>query len=285
MKFFAIAYIICLALPTACAAAQNIPPASSNRDYYQPVPQSQQPRSSGIPCGHYGTPPCASSTTPAEVAVPYGATADQLFDLGSQAYARRQYPQAAGYMEKAAAMGHVRAQASLGLDYVNGTGEPRDMERAIYWLNLAASRGHRVAQAQLGDIYEEGNGVPQNLSKAFQYHLAGARQGWWQAEMRVGLDYELGYGTPRSRATAIQWLNKATTDGHDGASQQLSAMLRRTDTPARFRDMDDLTGYFSRLQGATQAASLPHFPPGKSCHEHSNTAAAYTGHYSSFYCD
>jgi hypothetical protein len=229
--------------------------------YVPAAPQPQKPP----PCGHYLTPPC--DTAPGAVRIPPGATADQLFELGSQAYAQRQFAVAAAYMERAAPMGHTRAQASLGLDYVNGTGEPKDVAKAIYWLRLAADKGHRVAQAELGDLYENGDGVPQDLTKAFKYHQLGAAQGWWRAELRLGVEYELGYGTPRNRATAIAWLNRAAADGKNGVPQQLSAMLRRSDIPARFRDMDDLIAHFNVLVGQAYRNSLPSFPPGKNCNE------------------
>lgn len=229
--------------------------------YTPAAPNAQQ----GPPCGHYGTPPCASA--PEAATIPPGATADQIFELGSKAFAQRRYSVAAGYMERAAAMGHPRAQAALGLDFVLGTGEPKNLEKAVYWLTLAADKGHRVAQAELGDLYEEGEGVPQNLTKAFHFHKAGAEQRWWQAELRVGLDYELGYGTPRDRAAAISWLNRAAADGHDGLSQQLVAMLRRSDTPPHFKDMADLSAHFRALAGQAYRNSLPTFPPGKNCNE------------------
>ncbi len=233
---------------------------------------AQQPQS-GPPCGHYLTPPCA--VAPGSVNIPPGATADQIFDLGSRAYARRQFPLAAAYMERAAAMGHTRAQASLGLDYARATGVPKDLTKAVYWLTLAADKGHRVAQAELGDLYEEGDGVPVNLTKAFNYHKLGAAQRWWQAELRLGLEYELGYGTPRNRATAIFWLDRAAADGKDGMSQQLAAMLRRSDTPARFKDMNELTAHFSYLAGQVYTVSLPRIPPGKNCNERYGTYACY----------
>jgi TPR repeat protein len=185
--------------------------------------------------------------------------------MGSQAYAQRRFSIAAGYMERAAAMGHTRAQAALGGDFVRGTGEPKDLAKAIYWLTLAADKGHRVAQAELGDLYEEGDGVPQDLTKAFHYHQLGAAQGWWQAELRLGLEYELGYGTPRSRAEALRWLDRATNDGQDGFSQGLAIMLRRSDTPTRFRDMDELFRHYGTLVGPPPT---PPIPPGKNCREH-----------------
>jgi hypothetical protein len=79
----------------------------------------------------------------------------------------------------------------------------------------------------------------------------------------VGLDYELGYGTPSDRATVIMWLNRAATDGRDGLSQQLVTMLRRSDTPRRFRDMDELSAHSSALVGQAYRNSLPTFPPAK----------------------
>jgi hypothetical protein len=113
---------------------------------------------SGPPCGHYRTPACQSG--PASVNIPANMSAEDCFQRESQAYAQRQYSVSAAYMERAAALGNTRAQAALGLDYVNGTGEPKDLHKAVHWLTLAADKGHRVAQAQLGDLYEEGDGVP-----------------------------------------------------------------------------------------------------------------------------
>ena len=254
----------CVALSTSFAAIVNA--QSSNDGYYRPV---TPPRQSGPPCGHYGTPPCASASTPAAVNMPAGASADQVFQMGQDAFARGDYSVAAGYMEKAAAMGQVRAQAALGLAYVNGKGEPKNIQKAIYWLTLAADKGNRGAQAQLGDLYQEGDGVPQNITKAFQYHLSSAHQAFWKGEQRVGLDYELGSGVAHNRQQAIYWLDKAASDGQDGLSQQLATMLRRRDTPARFRNVDELGSYFGKLVGEAYAASLPAMGPG--CHDH------YTG--------
>jgi TPR repeat protein len=218
------------------------------------------------------------------VKIPPDMSADECFQRGEQAFAQHQNSVASAYMERSAALGNIRAQAALGLDYVNGTGEPKDLQKAVYWLTLAADKGHRVAQAQLGDLYEDGDGVPADLTKAFHYHKLGAEQRWWRAELRVGIEYELGYGTPQSRAQALMWLDRATQDGKDGFSQQLAIMLRRSDTPARFKDMDALAARFSQLVGQAYRDSLPKMPPGKNCREHflgSGTSSAQ----STYFCD
>ncbi len=214
--------------------------------YYRPV--APQPQSKP-PCGHYGTPPCESTQHPAAVTIPPGATADQVYDLGAQAFARREYPIASGYFERAAEMGSVRAQASLGFNYMKGKGEPKDQQKAVYWVSKAAEKGHRVAQCQLGQFYEEGDGLPPDMKKAMYYYQLSANQHWFQCERTIGVYYELGLGgLTRSRATAIVWLTRAMEDGKDGFSQDLVTMLKRSDTP-RFANSDEMGARLGVLLG------------------------------------
>jgi hypothetical protein len=222
-------------------------PLSGMTGYYRPVAPLPQ---AGPPCRHYLTPPCAMrAQAPVQVTIPPGASADQLFEMGSTAFSARQFGIAAGYYERAATQGHIRAEAALGLMYVNGKGEPQDVRKAVYWLTKAADGGHRVAEAQLGEFYEHGTGgVSMDIAKALLYYQQSAAQHWWQAEYSLGVDYELGVGVGRSRATAIQLLNRAAEDGHDGLSQDLVAMLERSDTP-RFANVDRMAAYLNSLRG------------------------------------
>jgi Sel1 repeat len=230
---------------TAQSSGRAFVPPSGLMGYYRPVAPLPQ---AGPPCGHYLTPPCATPTQ-AQVTIPPGASADQLTEMGLKAFAARQYSVAAGYFERAAAQGQIRAEAALGLMYVNGKGEPQDERKAVYWLTKAADAGHRVAEAQLGEFYEHGTGgVSMDIAKAVRYYHQSAAQHWWQAEYSLGVDYELGVGVGRSRATAIQLLNRAAADGQDGLSQDLVAMLERADTP-RFATIDQMSAYLNSLRG------------------------------------
>jgi len=236
-----------------CAVAGLAQPGS-----YRPVaPQPQK----GPPCGHYGTAPCPEAVE--NVTIPPNATPDQLFDLGQRALSQRRRSASFQYMLAAAEKGHTRAQAAVGLDYVNGKGTAVDLQKAIVWLSKAADKGHRVAQAQLGDIYEDGDGIPLDFAKAFRYHSLGAAQGWWQAELRLGLDYELGYGTSHNRAAALQWLNRAMVHGQDGLSQDLISMLGRPDCPPRFASEPAMWNHLGKLRGE----AMPKFSGKSGCRD------------------
>jgi hypothetical protein len=230
---------------TAQSSGMAFIPPWGAMGYYRPVVPLPQ---SGPPCGHYLTPPCARPAQ-APVTIPAGGSSDQLTEMGLKAFAARQYSVAAGYFERAAAQGQIRAAAALGLMYVNGKGVPQDERKAVYWLTKAADGGHRVAEAQLGEFYEHGTGgVSMDITKAVRYYQESAAQHWWQAEYSLGIDYELGVGVGRSRATAIQLLNRAAADGQDGLSQDLVAMLERSDTP-RFANLDQMAAYLNSLRG------------------------------------
>ena len=56
---------------------------------------------------------------------------------------------AAEWYEKAAVQGHVKAQAGLGLLYVNGDGVPMDYVKAVDWLQKASAQGNADAQLNL----------------------------------------------------------------------------------------------------------------------------------------
>ncbi len=222
-------------------------PPSARSGYYIPVaPQGQ----SKPPCGHYGMAPCPTAPEPkANVTIPPNATADQVFDLGQNADRQRRFTVAAAYFEHAAEMGHTRAQAALGLMYYNAKGEPKDDKKAVYWLSKAAEKHHRVAESQMGEFYEHGTGgVEKNLPKAIAYYQDSANQHWWLSEYSLAIDYELGTGVPRNRQTAISLFNRAASDGHDGLSQDLSAMLQRPGTP-RFSNVIEMAGYLNSLRG------------------------------------
>ena len=53
------------------------------------------------------------------------------------------------FLAKAANAGHPRAQATLGLSYLQATGVPQNDRLAAFWLQKAAAEGHRAAEYQL----------------------------------------------------------------------------------------------------------------------------------------
>ena len=138
------------------------------------------------------------------------------------------FQEAVPLLSRAASAGSARAQATLGLSYLQGKyGIPHDDRRAAYWLQRAAAQGHRAAEYQLGTMYEDGlGGLARN----------------------DGLSYEFGEGVARNRSTAINWLNQAAAQG-DGRAGWTAEWLRNPGTP-QFQNEAQLGSYISRTVSA-----------------------------------
>ena len=50
----------------------------------------------------------------------------------------------------------------LGLTYRDGKGVTQDLKKALYWYEKAAEMGHARAQSNLGQMYGNGEGVAQD---------------------------------------------------------------------------------------------------------------------------
>jgi TPR repeat protein len=160
------------------------------------------------------------------------------------------FQEAVPLLSRAASAGFARAQATLGLAYLQGKyGMPHDDRRAAYWLQRAAAQGHRAAEYQLGTMYEEGlGGLARNDATAARYYLQSARQGFGEAQFALGLSYEFGEGVSRNRSTAITWLNQAAAQG-DGRAGWMAEWLRNPGTP-QFQNEAQLGSYISRTVSA-----------------------------------
>ena len=72
-----------------------------------------------------------------------------LYDMGERCYdgrgMPRDYQAAAQWFAKAAALGHVKAQANLGMMSALGRGVPKDIAAARHFLAQAARQGDKFA--------------------------------------------------------------------------------------------------------------------------------------------
>lgn len=57
----------------------------------------------------------------------------------------RDVPAGVSWISRAAIQGYAPAQSALGFAYENGSGVPRDAEKAAYWLEKAAASGNGIA--------------------------------------------------------------------------------------------------------------------------------------------
>lgn len=124
-------------------------------------------------------------------------------------------------LEKDAAAGNVKAQATLGLCYHGGYGVKRDFAKAAEWYEKAAKAGHAGAQNNLGQLYEYGNGVAADRAKAHELYQQAAQQNLPDAQFNLGLEYAHGSNVPQDWQEARRWYEKAAAQGHLGALTNL----------------------------------------------------------------
>ena len=104
---------------------------------------------------------------------------ESQFDLASQLVVLDMSGTSPGFKEaevwfrKAAARGHLQAQAFLCNVYYRGVAVPRVATETYRWCRGAAEAGNRLSQFWLGSMYETGEGIPQDYARArFWFTLA-----------------------------------------------------------------------------------------------------------------
>jgi TPR repeat protein len=196
------------------------------------------------PCGEFGKPPCGTVVT-----IPAGATGESLFALAKTSSAAGRLWEAIIYVDEAATMGYMPAEAALGEDFLEGRGTQQNLVKARYWLTLAADQGDAGSGAAVGEMYERAQGGPPDATKAVHYYELAAAQHSSRAERSLGFDYELGYGVAHDRAKAIALLRRAGADGWSDAVLFANALSRTK--VAQFRS-----------EGELDALVYPPPPPG-----------------------
>jgi TPR repeat protein len=208
--------------------------AMQQSGYYQPVaPQPYKRR-----CGTIATDVC-----PTDVAVPPGATGEQVYQMAMNANSNGQKGQAIAYLQKSAEMGYPKGEWAIGIDYLKGVGVRHDLQQAVHWLSLSADAGFRAGQYQMGDMYERGEGVPQDGARAIQMYKLAAAQHSADAEFALGLDYEFGKNVGHNRQLAIQYLRESSRDGTNTIGNDLANALAKAPATMRFASLEDIGAY------------------------------------------
>ena len=88
--------------------------------------------------------------------VGYADNAEDMFDLGYDAFVKRDYAGAEKHWMRVGALGHARAQNGLGIMYRDGDlGEARSEDAAVWFLQ-SANNGYAYAMFNLGMLYKNG---------------------------------------------------------------------------------------------------------------------------------
>ncbi|OAD19538.1 TPR repeat-containing protein [Candidatus Thiomargarita nelsonii] len=139
--------------------------------------------------------------------------AEEAFAQAKVYYDKKDFTQAAPWLEKAAVQGHADAQSLLGSMYLIGRGVSRDTAQAIHWLKKAADQGHAEAQSLLGAIYL----VEKDFAQAYHWLQKSAEQGLADAQYLLGAMYYEGKGVAQNTARAYHFFSLAGAQGHKAA--------------------------------------------------------------------
>jgi uncharacterized protein len=129
------------------------------------------------------------------------------------------------YYEKAAGLGSVPAEVTLGNIFANGAQGKPDYEKAVTWYRKAADQGQPDAQFGLGLRYALGQGVPVDLEEALRLFVAAANQGQAGAQFNLGTMYEEGKAAPADQALAVHYYQLSADRGMPQAQFRLGRLL------------------------------------------------------------
>lgn len=179
-----------------------------------------------LPIACYGTAPQTPTPIPAATSTLSAAKTDAL-DAENQMLkakaeagdADAQYEMAARYLvggdecitwlKKAAAQGHVRAQAVLGLEY-----RYSDPAESAKWYKLAAEAGDPEGMLGYSGALEYGSGLPKDEALALEWMRKAAEAGYAQAQLCLGFSLLHGLRAPHCPEEGVKWLTKAAEQGH-----------------------------------------------------------------------
>lgn len=134
--------------------------------------------------------------------------------------------QAVKWYAKAAEIGFVPANNTLGMAVLNGFGMPASPTRAAAYFKEAAEAGYAPAQYQLGKLYYLGDtGVAQDHKLAGAWFAAAAKAGHPGALFAAGRMIDFGEGVKADPAKAIVYYKEAAMKGDADAQSALGTFF------------------------------------------------------------
>jgi len=128
---------------------------------------------------------------------------------------------------KLAETGDASAELLVGLQYLEGKGEPKNETVAVDWLSRAAAKGQPVAQYDLGALYADGRGVRADSVQAFQWFGSAALHGNRRAMHFLAIAYADGVGTTKDLPEAARWFERAARFGAVNSQFNLAVLYER----------------------------------------------------------
>jgi TPR repeat protein len=113
----------------------------------------------------------------------------------------------------AADAGNPEAQYALATFYKEGTGVPKDLEKAARLLQAASLADNVDAEVEYAIALYNGSGTPRNVPAAVAMLRKAARQNSAIAQNRLAHVLATGAGAPVDKVEALKWHTVAKTAG------------------------------------------------------------------------
>jgi TPR repeat protein len=127
-----------------------------------------------------------------------GTDVERIFQIANKISAgigfKQNDAEALLWYQRAAELGHKKAQTKLARAYTYGKGVPKNYENAAKWVALLAKRGDDDAQYNYGVILEHGLAGKADLVQAAHWYQQAAKQGNVDAQNNLGTFFRWGKG-------------------------------------------------------------------------------------------
>mmetsp|Transcript_20229 Transcript_20229/g.47572 ORF Transcript_20229/g.47572 Transcript_20229/m.47572 type:complete len:143 (+) Transcript_20229:3-431(+) len=133
---------------------------------------------------------------------------------------RTDFSEAAKWYQRSAEAGFPKAQYTLGMLFLDGTGLQQDLRQAEMWLKFAARQGHAEAKNNVATIHAQRGEV----EEASQIWEELAQSGEPNAQCNLGMAFLRGAGREQNPEEANRWLSLAAAQGHQMAAQALASV-------------------------------------------------------------
>jgi TPR repeat protein len=157
----------------------------------------------------------------AEITRKARAEQEDPLTYGEQYYNEGRYADAKRCFETGANDGDADCQNRLGRMYADGTGVPRDYDKAMELFMQSAQSGNVAAENNIGKMYEQGLGRQKNAKRAASWYRKSATKGFAVAQYNLGRLYETGDGVNKSLSEARKWYRLAANQGLSEAKERL----------------------------------------------------------------
>lgn len=122
------------------------------------------------------------------------------YKLGSEAFFKREYTEAAQWFRLSAEQGYAEALYAIGSLYEKGEGVEQDYNEAEKWYYKAVQHGDNYSTEALGLLYEK----MQNYAEAAKWYRKASDIGYNFSKYKLGMLYYTGKGVKQDKAIAKQ---------------------------------------------------------------------------------